>query len=119
MRKLAFLVLLSLPIFANAESPTPERITTILHSQRYEELKPFGADALDPLLSMYEGGDIRARTQVSSALYYLSLKSERARELLYKDLHTPDESLRLQVQWALGRVSSDESVVKGLLVIRY
>ncbi|MCC6954805.1 MAG: HEAT repeat domain-containing protein [Deltaproteobacteria bacterium] len=115
MRKLAFLLSLSLPTFANAESPTTERITTILNSQRYEELKPFGADALNPLLSMYEGGDIRTRTQVASALYYLSLKSERARDLLYKDLHTPDENLRLQVQWALGRVSSDESVVKGLL----
>jgi len=32
-----------------------------------------------------------------------------------KDVHTSNRSLRLQVQWALGRVSNDDDVVDVLL----
>jgi HEAT repeat protein len=47
--------------------------------------------------------------------YRLGWKSEEAKDALMKDVHTKDQGLRLSVQYALGRVSNDVSVVDVLL----
>ena len=41
--------------------------------------------------------------------------NHRPKRVLMKDVHTGNQYLRLQVQWALGRVSSDDDVVDVLL----
>jgi len=48
-------------------------------------------------------------------LYQLGWKSPEAKRLLMRDVKTPNESLRIHVQYALGRVSDDEDVVDALL----
>jgi len=47
--------------------------------------------------------------------YNLRPASKEAKHALMADVHTPDRALRLQVQWALGRVSSDPDVIDTLL----
>lgn len=113
--RLLLVICVSFQSAAFAETPTVEQLRSVLNSDRYEELKPFGGDAIEPLLNIYRSGNIADKTRVASALYYLSIKSESARQLLLNDVHTEDPNLRMQVQWALGRVSSNESVVRVLL----
>lgn len=112
------LLLLCLVVSAIAETvplPSEGTLQEILTNYRYEELKKFGPDIVEPLVHLYETGDESTKEKAAHGLYYLSLKSEHAREVLMKDVHTENQQLRLSVQWALGRVSSDESVVKTLL----
>jgi HEAT repeat protein len=45
----------------------------------------------------------------------LGWKSAEAKQALMADVHTQNSDLRLQVQWALGRVSGDLDVVEVLL----
>lgn len=108
-------LILATPLLAQNTVPTADQLRAILSSGNPEPIKSYGKAAVDPLLDIYESGDEETKTNVASALYMLSEKSERGRELLMKDVHTTNQSLRLQVQWALGRLSSDESVVKTLL----
>jgi HEAT repeat protein len=52
---------------------------------------------------------------IARVLYELGWKSADAARALLADVHTSDPALRLQVQWALGRVSDDPAVVDALL----
>ncbi len=90
-------------------------IKRALATEEYSVLKPVGAEAIEPLLTIYQSGDLDMRRRVANALYYLSIKSPRARAVLITDVHTTHEHLRLAVQWALGRVSDDVEVVRVLL----
>jgi hypothetical protein len=45
----------------------------------------------------------------------LETARRRAKRALMKDVHTLNQDLRLQVQWALGRVSKDQDVVDTLI----
>lgn len=96
----------------NTETST---VREILASGDLSPLKSLGDAALPEILGIYEGGNSQEKATAAQALYFLGIKSERARELLMQDVHTTDESLRLQVQWALGRVSNDDLVVRTLL----
>ena len=111
---LAF-VLLSLSTFSFAAPPEKAALLSTIKDYHYESLKQYGESALPPLLELYKEGDNSQKTKVAGALYYLSIKSEEAREVLMKDIHTPDKDLRLQVQWAVGRVSNDDVVIHTLL----
>lgn len=116
MHRMLCLFLLLLPTITFARNlPVESEIQALVESENFAALKEFGVAALEPLVNLYKKGDIAQKTKIASALYFLSLRSEYAREVLLKDVHTPDRQLRLQVQWALGRVSSDESVVHSLL----
>ncbi len=99
------------------ESSPPSRaeLQTILASDEYAPLKTYGEKAIGGLLQLYESGDDALKQRVANALYFLGIKSEPAREVLMKDAHTANESLRISVQYALGRISRDESIVQMLL----
>src|SRR6185436_9512469 len=77
--------------------------------------RTMGPDVLPVLVRMYEEGDEERRAKVASILYQLGWKSQDAKRALMRDVKTANESLRITVQYALGRVSSDDDVVDVLL----
>lgn len=124
MKNIAFLptVLTGLLIVLGAANARAEAaplsqttVQNVLEREAYPELKSHGAATIEPLLTLYQAGDVDTRRRVANALYALSIKSEQARQLLMRDIHTPHQQLRLAVQWAVGRVSNDADVVRTLL----
>lgn len=107
--------LLSASVTRAATPPDRNQILSQIKSYQYESLKQYGESVVPLLLEIYKEGGNAQKTQAAGALYFLSIKSEEAREVLMKDIHTPDKDLRLQVQWALGRVSNDDTVIQVLL----
>jgi hypothetical protein len=80
-----------------------------------DALKRLGPGIMPVLASMYERADVQGRTSLAGVFYGLGMKSPDAKRVLMRDVHTSDSGLRLQVQWALGRVSNDDDVVDVLL----
>jgi len=80
-----------------------------------EAIKAMGPSVMPRLARLYAAGDEEHRQRVATVFYRLGWKSEEAKAALMKDVHTPNQGLRLSVQYALGRVSSDVSVVDVLL----
>ena len=75
-------------------------------------LKAMGPAALPHLVRIYKSTpDENARATYAWVFYSLGLKSPEARAALLQDVGTQNEKLRMQVQWALGRVSDDTQVV--------
>jgi hypothetical protein len=80
-----------------------------------EAIERIGTDAMPVLVEMYREADPAGRTRIANVFYQLSWKSQEAKRAMMEDIHTTDESLRISVQWALGRVSNDDDVVDALL----
>src|SRR4051812_28742936 len=78
-------------------------------------LRQRGPAVMPALARLYPtlGADVRSR--MAGVFYQLGWKSPEARRALMADAHTTDESLRIGVQYALGRVSDDPEVVDVLL----
>jgi hypothetical protein len=75
-----------------------------------------GEEVLPIMAALYtQTNDVQKRTKIALLFYQLGWKSEAAKNALLQDMHTDDRSLRLQVQWAIGRVSSDDRIVEILL----
>ena len=74
-----------------------------------------GPDALPELARLYRSRASRSAPGSRRSSTTSGWKSEDAKRALMADVHTADQSLRLQVQWALGRVSDDPAVVDVLL----
>lgn len=79
-----------------------------------EILRARGPAVLPHLVSLYRESGPHERAAVARAFYGLGWKSEEAKQVLLADLATQDVELRLQAQWALGRVSADPEVVDRL-----
>ena len=78
-------------------------------------LKAMGPAVLPHLVRIYGSTrDEQARATYAWVFYSLGWKSRDARAVLLRDIHTQNDTLRLQVQWALGRVSDDTEVVEIL-----
>jgi len=75
-------------------------------------LKAKGPSILPVMARLYERSDEARRTMIAYAFYTLGWKSPDAKRVLMRDVHTTNQDLRLQVQWALGRVSNDPDVVE-------
>ena len=79
-------------------------------------IRALGPPVLPKLVQLYENaGNDEFKARVAQIFYALSWKSPQAKLALMKDVHTLNTNLRLQVQWALGRVSNDQDVVDTLL----
>lgn len=88
---------------------------TPLGSIDIDRLKAMGPGVLPHLVKIYKSTpDEQTRATYAWVFYSLGMKSPEARAALLQDLKTENESLRLQVQWALGRVSNDTQVVDML-----
>jgi HEAT repeat protein len=67
------------------------------------------------MAKLYETGNENERIRLAWGFYALGWKSAAAEQVLMRDVHTANPELRLQVQWALGRVSDAPAVVDTLL----
>jgi len=90
-------------------------VQTMVAAGKVAELKALGRDVLPVMARLYEASDPAQRTRIAQTFYALGWKSAEAKRALMKDIHTPNQQLRLEVQWALGRVSNDADVVEVLL----
>jgi hypothetical protein len=81
-----------------------------------DALRGLGPEVMPALASMYERADEPKRVFLAGVFYSLGMKSPDAKRVLMRDVHTANSELRLQVQWALGRVSNDDDVVDVLLL---
>ena len=79
-------------------------------------IRALGQLVLPKLVELYETSrDDGFKARLAQTLYELGWESPEAKRALMKDVHTLNQDLRLQVQWALGRVSSDPDVVDMLI----
>jgi hypothetical protein len=103
-----------------AAAPSPPvafaaEVEQLVQAQDVEALRAKGKAVLPILVELYPQYNEAGRANIAWAFYRLGWPSEEARLALMADVHTDDPTLRLQVQWALGRVSNDDSVVDVLL----
>ena len=80
-----------------------------------EALRALGPQTLPALVFLYDTGDEARRTRIANLFYALEWSSPEAESSLMRDVRTHNVELRLAVQKALGRVSSDPQVVEALL----
>ena len=112
LRTLAFVAAaFSLALFASAGTTLEDAVA----ADDLEAIKAMGPSVMPRLARLYAAGDEEHRQRVATVFYRLGWKSEEAKVALMKDVHTPNRGLRLSVQYALGRVSSDVAVVDVLL----
>lgn len=80
--------------------------------QDVAQLKALGPQMLPQLARIYtETKDEEERARIATLFYQIGWVSNDARDALMHDIHTQNQNLRIQVQWALGRVSDDTQVV--------
>ncbi|HYN03135.1 MAG TPA: HEAT repeat domain-containing protein [Vicinamibacteria bacterium] len=91
------------------------RLRTAAMAGDWQAVQAMGPGALPELVRLYAQSSPRERATIAQVFYNLGWKSEEAKRALMVDAHTTDPDLRLQVQWALGRVSDDPAVVDVLL----
>jgi HEAT repeat protein len=116
----ALSLLLTIPLataFAASARPDDERRVAALLSPHpdIEAIRALGPGVLPALAGLYERSDETRRMTIAWTLYSLGWKSEQAERALMRDARSSNVRLRLQVQSALGRVSSDPEVVDVFL----
>jgi len=85
-----------------------------LEKANVQALKAMGPGVLPHLVKFYRAASDDERATVAWVFYSLGWKSAEAKAALMKDIATQNPKLRVQVQWALGRVSDDRDVVETL-----
>ena len=91
------------------------RLREAARAGNWQAVQAMGPAVLPELARLYGESAVEERARIAQVFYDLGWKSEDAKRALMADVHTADPSLRLQVQWALGRVSDDPAVVEVLL----
>jgi HEAT repeat protein len=117
MRALQVVVLLALAVAIPARAAVEASAESLIFPDLdVEALRARGPAVLPEMARLYEAStDVARRSRIASAFYSLGWKSPEAKRVLMADVHTSDRELRLNVQWALGRVSADMDVVDVLL----
>jgi hypothetical protein len=100
---------------AEPVSISTAKVQALVAQRNTPALKALGKNVLPVLVRVYKSSDEDQRTNIAETLYSLGWKSPEAKKVLMADVHTKNQSLRLQVQYALGRVSDDGDVVEVLL----
>jgi len=91
-------------------------IDRLVMANDVQSIESQGQGVMPILADIYRAtNDKQKRAKVAGVFYQLSWKSEIAKAVMMEDVHTDDRNLRLQVQWALGRVSNDDRIVDALL----
>jgi HEAT repeat protein len=111
-------ILLALIVVALATSTnaSEESLRSLVLAGNFAAVKEMGQGVLPQLMHLYDSAaDETERARIANAFYQLGWKSDDARRVLLKDVHTSNQELRLAVQYALGRVSDDPGVVDALL----
>ena len=107
--------LLLVPSLAWAAGIDAARLRAAAVAGDWKQIQAMGTGALPALARLYEASSEKDRATIAFIFYSLGWKSPDAKRVLMADVHTQDQTLRLQVQWALGRVSDDADVVDVLL----
>ena len=92
-----------------------QRLRTAALAGDWKVVQAMGQGALPELVRLYSRSSPPERATIAQVFYSLGWKSEEAKRALMQDVRTSNQNLRLQVQWALGRVSDDPAVVDVLL----
>ncbi|MGH7340416.1 MAG: hypothetical protein ACREKH_07995, partial [Candidatus Rokuibacteriota bacterium] len=103
------------PTTAPAALPADAKVEALVAARDFEAIQALGGEVMPVLVRLYQAGDADRRTDIAKVFYRLGWKSEEAAKAMLADAHTDHQRLRLAVQWALGRVSSDDVVVDTLL----
>lgn len=102
--------------FGKAVADASDDLHALVMAGNYDALRRLGEGTMPELVQLYESAGAESeRARIANAFYQLGWKSEDARRALMRDVHTPNQDLRLSVQYALGRVSDDPTVVEVLL----
>jgi HEAT repeat protein len=110
------LLLRLVPQSALADDPSAAQLHQWVTGRNVAAIRALGRPVLPKLVQLYETArDDSFKARVAETLYQLGWESAEAKRALMKDVHTPNQDLRLQVQWALGRVSHDQDVVDTLI----
>ena len=114
---LILLAVVTATIGVVAETPRIDvaRVEALVASGDTDAIKALGPNVVPALVQLYRAGDVKRRIAIAEALYSLGWQSAEAKNALMQDVHTRDQALRINVQYALGRVSSDPDVVDVLL----
>jgi HEAT repeat protein len=95
-----------------AEAPDLRRLAI---AGDWRAIQSLGPGVMPELARIYSASSESERATIASVFYALGWKSPEAKRAMMADAHTKNQPLRLQVQWALGRVSADPDVVDVLL----
>lgn len=115
---LAALALLLTPLFGAARTPSAveaERVDELVARRDAEGLAALAPEVLPALARRYRDAGTAGRVELARLFYRMGVPSAEIKAALMEDVHTEDVNLRLQVQWALGRVSNEDDVVEVLL----
>ncbi|HET9226953.1 MAG TPA: HEAT repeat domain-containing protein [Thermoanaerobaculia bacterium] len=107
-----FLLLLSVPVFAEELS---QQVTRLVEANDAEGLRALGDEAVTAMVWLYELSEEPERTHIANLFSKMGVRSDLAERALLRDFLSPNLELRLAVQNALGRVSSNPMVVETLL----
>jgi len=118
-RSLKIILLLFLSInfsqLSLGEQIDSEEVIKYVSSYNIQALKELGPEVMPILSTIYSESDIKQKRVIANIFYQLKLESEEAKNALMQDVKTDNENLRISVQYALGRVSSNQEVVDALL----
>jgi hypothetical protein len=90
-------------------------VRTLVSRGDIASLRKLGTGVLPVMVELYGSAGESDRASLAAAFYGLGWTSPDAKRALTPDVHTTNQALRIQVQYALGRVSSDADVVDVLL----
>lgn len=99
-------------------APTDDPVGREIAAGDATALAARGRSVLPQIVAAYRAAATpQEKATLAYLLYQLGWESPEAERALLADVHTQDPTLRVQVQWALGRVSADPEVVSILLGI--
>jgi HEAT repeat protein len=112
----SLLVLLALLVLPRLGHTLDAEVRSLVLASDWAAMKTRGPGLLPALVELYRATpEEEERTRIAHAFYQLGWESEDARRALSQDVHTANPTLRISVQYALGRVSNDDAVVDTLL----
>jgi HEAT repeat protein len=100
---------------AHAADVDPARLRAAAVQGDFKQIQTMGPSVMPALARLYTTASEQERASIAYVFYNLGWKSPEAKRALMADVRTQNQTLRLQVQWALGRVSDDADVVDVLL----
>ncbi len=113
------LILFVQSVYANdSQDLNQDKIDALIAEKKVpiKQIKDMGPKVLPYLVITYKNAiDNLTKAKVAWVFYQLSWRSEEAKAIMLEDIHISDRVLRLQVQWALGRVSDDYVIVQSLV----
>jgi len=108
----AALLLLSVSVAAAAAAPS---VAALAGQGDVAALQRLGPEIVPELARLYEQGGEAERWKLAALFSRLNWQSPRLEAVLLRDVHSPNQGLRIAVQYALGHVAADDRVVDLLL----